>query len=295
MSNNAACVIIFQQMRAFCFSISSISTVDTYKVEFKAGLVAQIKTREHPGIISGSARTMIGTSGFDKAPRFQQGDYGQKECNVKFNDKLITKTTASLISANWQYIWWISMLKFLAHPITFDIMRSNCCIPVPPFSTKIVLDRIVIAQIWGAKLQSLHPPRQGFAMLQLLAFNPRGQVAPIHVYKLNIVGANNGLTTGRRQAIIPTNAGILLIRPWGTTLGENWLKFIYFALKKMHLKMLSGTWRPYCLGLKVFKQSRVSQWRLHGPITRYEKLRFAHAPEMLGTFFSPPTPKETAG
>ena len=38
-----------------------------------------------------------------------------------------------------------------------------------------------------------------------------GQVTHICVRKLNIIGSDNGLSPGRRQAIIWTNAGILLI------------------------------------------------------------------------------------
>ena len=34
--------------------------------------------------------------------------------------------------------------------------------------------------------------------------------------------------------------------------------------------------------------------QLHGPLTRYAKLRVAHAPRMPGTFSPPPTLKETA-
>ena len=36
------------------------------------------------------------------------------------------------------------------------------------------------------------------------------------VGKLTIIGSDNGLSPGRRQAIIWTNAGILLIKPLGT-------------------------------------------------------------------------------
>ena len=38
----------------------------------------------------------------------------------------------------------------------------------------------------------------------------------ICVSKLTIIGSDNGLSPGRRQAIILTNAGILLIGPLGT-------------------------------------------------------------------------------
>ena len=40
------------------------------------------------------------------------------------------------------------------------------------------------------------------------------------VGKLTIVGSDNGLSPGRRQAIIWTNAGILLIGPLGTNFSE---------------------------------------------------------------------------
>ena len=42
----------------------------------------------------------------------------------------------------------------------------------------------------------------------------------ICVSKIIIIGSNNGLSLGRRQAIIWTNAGILLIGPLGTNLIE---------------------------------------------------------------------------
>ena len=55
----------------------------------------------------------------------------------------------------------------------------------------------------------------------------------------------------RRQAIIWTNAGISLIGPLGTNFSEILIWIHIFSVKKMHLKMLSGKWRPFCLGLNV--------------------------------------------
>ena len=71
------------------------------------------------------------------------------------------------------------------------------------------------------------------------------------VSKLTIIGSDNGLSPGRRQAIIRTNAGILLIRPLGTNFSEFLVEILIFSLKKMHLKISSGKWRPFCLGLNV--------------------------------------------
>ena len=69
--------------------------------------------------------------------------------------------------------------------------------------------------------------------------------------KLTTFGSDNGLSPGRRQAIIWTNAGILLIGPLGTNFSEILIKIYKFSFKKMQLKMSSGKWRPSRLGLNV--------------------------------------------
>ena len=78
-----------------------------------------------------------------------------------------------------------------------------------------------------------------------------GRVPHICVNKLTIIGSDNGLSPGRRQAIIWTNAGILLIGPLGTNFSEIAIKIHIFSFKKMHLKKSSREWRPFCLGLNV--------------------------------------------
>ena len=75
----------------------------------------------------------------------------------------------------------------------------------------------------------------------------------ICVSKPTTIGSDNGLSPGRRQAIIWANAGILLIGPLGTNLSEILREIQTFSLKKIYLKMSSGKWRPFCLGLNVFK------------------------------------------
>ena len=47
-----------------------------------------------------------------------------------------------------------------------------------------------------------------------------GRETHICVNNLTIIGSYNGLSCGRRQAIIWTNAGILLIGPLGTNFSE---------------------------------------------------------------------------
>ena len=77
----------------------------------------------------------------------------------------------------------------------------------------------------------------------------------ICVSKQTAIGSDNGLSPGRRQAIIWTNAGILLIGPLGTNFSEILIEIYIFSFMKMHLKMSSGIWRPLCLGLNLLIDS----------------------------------------
>ena len=80
-----------------------------------------------------------------------------------------------------------------------------------------------------------------------------GRVTHICVSKLNIIGSDNGLSPERRQANIWTNAWILLIGPSGTNFSEILIGIHTFSFKKIHLKMSSAKWRPFCLGLNDLK------------------------------------------
>ena len=80
----------------------------------------------------------------------------------------------------------------------------------------------------------------------------------ICVGNLTIIGSDNGLSPDRRQAIIWANAGILLIGPWGTHFSEIVIGIQAFSFTKMHLKMASAKWRPFCPGLNVLTQSMIS-------------------------------------
>ena len=82
-----------------------------------------------------------------------------------------------------------------------------------------------------------------------------GRVRHICIGKLAMIGSDNGLAPGRRQAIIWTNAGILSIGPLGTNFSEILIGIQTFSFKKMHFKMPSEKWRPSCLSLNVLKMS----------------------------------------
>ena len=55
------------------------------------------------------------------------------------------------------------------------------------------------------------------------------------------------------EAIIWTNAGMLLIGRLGTSFGEILIEIHIVSFMKMHVKIPSGRWRPYCHGISVLQ------------------------------------------
>ena len=96
--------------------------------------------------------------------------------------------------------------------------------------------------------------------MPLLLLTHWGRVTHICVGKLTIIGSDNGLSPGRPQAIIRTNAGILLIRPLGTNFSEILSEINTFSFKKMYLKMSYGRWRQFCLSLNVLIKAIIHQY-----------------------------------
>ena len=99
--------------------------------------------------------------------------------------------------------------------------------------------------VWNLNIMPWHSP-------YLYFLTHWGRVMHICVSKITIIGSDNDFSPGRHQAIIWTNAGILLIRPLGTNLSEILIGVQTFSFKKMELKMSSAKWRPFCLGLNEF-------------------------------------------
>ena len=138
-------------------------------------------------------------------------------------------------------------------------MRSNVC------KHTISLDTInwAIYSIYSTKSFIKHPRKHVlallcFVLLRQMSISPIsfgitlthwGRVTHICVVKLTIIGSDNGLSPGRRQAIIWTNAGILLIGPLETNFIEILIGIQTFSFRKMDLKMSSAKWRLFCLGL----------------------------------------------
>ena len=64
----------------------------------------------------------------------------------------------------------------------------------------------------------------------------------MHIYtsvNYTVIGSDNGLSAGRRQAIIWNNAGILLIGSLGTDFSRVFIKIETFSLTNFYLKVFS--------------------------------------------------------
>ena len=107
-----------------------------------------------------------------------------------------------------------------------------------------------------------------------------GRVTHICVGKLTIIGSDNGLKPGLRQAIFWTNDGILLIGPLGTNFNEILIEILIFSFKKMHSKVSSANRRPFCPGLNVVTSTSIVQenafqlppiWAFYVEYTQWKK------------------------
>ena len=83
--------------------------------------------------------------------------------------------------------------------------------------------------------------------------NDWGRVMHICVNELSSIIADNWLSPEWRQAIIWTNARILLIGLIATNLSKILIDVQTFSFKKINFSMLSGKWWPYCLDLNILK------------------------------------------
>ena len=72
------------------------------------------------------------------------------------------------------------------------------------------------------KIKNIHMDTAAWLIsLIIVNLTDWGRVTHLSVSKLTIIDSGNDLSPGRRQAIIRTNIGILLIRTSGTNFSEN--------------------------------------------------------------------------
>ena len=86
--------------------------------------------------------------------------------------------------------------------------------------------------------------------------------------KLIMIGSDNGLSPGRRQAILWTNAGILLIGPVGINFSEIFNRNLYIfnsenACENVVRKLATIFSRPQCVnGMRQMLWFQLSSWQL---------------------------------
>ena len=91
-----------------------------------------------------------------------------------------------------------------------------------------------------------------------------GRVTHKCVSKLTFIGSDNCLSPRRRHAIIWTNAGMLLIGPFGTKFSKISIEIVRVSFNKIRLKGSSAKWSPFCLGLNELRHligSVLTYWR----------------------------------
>ena len=152
---------------------------------------------------------------------------------------------------------WIAFATFLAATKRLYEWFSLSIRPSDRLSacmSHIFLYVSIIVSSWN--LQELLPSTEVMSMQKVKV---RGQRSRSQRLKIQLnrfrtvtpVGIHIWWWNWRRQAIIWTNAGIMLIGPLRTKFSEILIGIQAFSFKKMHLKMSSAIWRPFCHGLNV--------------------------------------------
>ena len=166
----------------------------------------------------------------------------------------------------------VTLEIFLNTPGTYDVLKKGNCktslyqssayliLIKDHFMTENLIDSIEVNGVTDAMAPTLHQNPSTDHVVSHLYLTHWGRVTHICVGKLTISGSDNGLSPGRRQAIIWTNAGILLIGPIGTDFSEILTEIYTFSFRKMHLKMSSAKWRPYCHSLNVLTHCGQDKW-----------------------------------
>ena len=141
--------------------------------------------------------------------------------------------------------WWFNCTEM-------PLKNGRILLKIQMFKLKEILHHLLMIPMYRLRshgLYGLYGPRCPLSPERPLTLTHWGRGTHICVRKLTIISSVNGLSPGRRQAIIWTNDGILLTEPLGTNFSEILIEIHTFSFKKMHLKMSSGNWWPFCLGL----------------------------------------------
>ena len=153
-----------------------------------------------------------------------------------------------LILAHTSHVLFFRLFKIL-HPFT---LAMDSISTTSPWQARNCTSTVWYHTICSFQNRQMRVKLQSICWsILLITLTHWGRVTHICVRELTIIGLDNGLSPGRRHSIILTNAGIL----WSRTSGTNFMGILIeihtFWFQKMHLKMSSGNWRPFCLGLNA--------------------------------------------
>ena len=183
-------------------------------------------------------------------------------------DQIIFPTADLSIINEWLGMWkskcWVGSDIYISNDFKLDCNQFviSLTFNVDIYDLFFQVKEYVVLSLWSIIIQGMEVINKTSVVIELLgrhvvffdkhfSLTHWGRVTHICVGNLTINGADNGLSPGRRQAIIRTNAGILLIEPLRTNFSEVSIEIHTFSFKKMHLKVSSAKWRPFCLGLNV--------------------------------------------
>ena len=127
-------------------------------------------------------------------------------CMFVYVGKCIYLYLFFLISLTTFYIMWYAIIS---------LTRGNIILTkFPSLTTESSQNNDFQCGHWCKFSQNVDIPFQKLCtLLIIIVLTHWGRVTHICVDKLTIIGSDNGLSPGRRQAIIWTSAGILLIGP----------------------------------------------------------------------------------
>ena len=170
----------------------------------------------------------------------------------------LTRSLEKSSKENWhpqgtlEYLWSISVNKDILTRLLIGWWL--CWEPIINQVLKYWLDNL------GFYVYMSYKPRNLFFSLKVLPtllhditshLTHWGRVMHICIGNLTIIGSDNGLSPGSRQAIIWTNAIIFLSGPFGTNVNQMLIEIQTLSFTKIHLNMSFGKWWPSCLGLNV--------------------------------------------
>ena len=146
---------------------------------------------------------------------------------------LVKWTMGYFESVSWNMIHWVPVLYGTWKEIGFDEPRC----PTSAHENKIsAVNHIKLLHPISTRIYNFD------SMLTLWSENALrvNSLKQSDVSKLTNIGSDNCLSPGRRQAIIWTNDGLLLIGPLGTNFSRFLIVIYTFSFSKMHLKISFG-------------------------------------------------------